>query len=177
MLTKKMIDDDMDKIMGMLREQGFVIPGLWAVAWPVVLFFMFIVFVQVYICSQYVFDDDFHSDRYFDVLFTGMMALIASLAAMNARARYLCIPKEVRKSSVIIRLMVKKTILYILIWVGIYLCAGAYVLNSSGASLSTASLSFFISGLMLMFIFNIDMARFELSALNKLYDLWKKNKL
>nr|WP_314688503.1 hypothetical protein [uncultured Pantoea sp.] len=177
MLTKEMIDDDVDKIREMLRGQGFVIPGLWMIVWPVVLFFAFIVFVQIYICSHYVFDDDFHGNRYFDVLFTGMMALIASLGAMNARARYFCIPKEIRKSSVIIRFIVKKTILYTLIWVGIYLCTGAYVLNSPKAALSTVSLSFFISGLLLMFIFNIDMARFELSALNKIYELWKENKL
>ncbi|OIX90659.1 hypothetical protein [Pantoea sp. Ae16] len=185
MITKRMIDEDVDNVREMLRKHDFVIPGIWTVVWPVLIFFIFVVGMQMIFCIEFDPEvikarenDSFAKTRDdFSVYFVGMVAFIAAMGVLNGRARYLCLPEVVREKSLIVRFIRRKVMIYIIIWMTIFLGTGICVLLSPDVTSEDSESSLFYGFIILFFLFNIDMARFELSALNKLYDLWKENKL
>ena len=178
MITKRMIDEDVDNVREMLREHDFVIPGMWTIVWPVLVFYIFIVFMQAVFCIEYDFETHKSQKEDFSSLYyVCLIAFIAAMGALNGRARYLCLPEVVRKKSLIVRFIRRKVLIYTLLWMTVFLGTGVCALFTPDITPDDSESSLFLGLIILFFLFNIDMARFELSALNKLYDLWKENKL
>ena len=178
MLTKKMIDDDVDKIREMLREHDFVIPGIWTVTWPVLVFFMIPPVLQIFFSLEVSPDSGrIQIEDYFPVFFSAFITLMVSLATLSFRARYLSLPEVVRTRSAVINLLLFKVKFYGLLWMSSYICIGLCVLLSVDIEPSVSAVGLLCTLFLTVMFFNIDMARFELSALNKIYDLWKDNRL
>lgn len=178
MITKRMIDEDVDNVREMLREHEFVIPGMWTVVWPLLVFYLFVVFMQAVFCIEYDFETHKSQKEDFSSLLPACaITFIAVAGALNARARYLCLPEIVRKKSLIVRYIRRKVLIYVLLWMIIFHGAGICALLSPDIAPITSAMSLLIGLFVLNVAFNIDMARFELSALNKIYDLWKDNRL
>jgi len=178
MITKRMIDEDVDNVREMLREHDFVIPGMWTVVWPVLVFYLFVVFMQAVFCIEYDFETHKSQKEDFSSLLPACaITFIAAVGALNARARYLCLPEVVRKRSIIIRFVMRKVQFYIFLWVGLFIGVGICALLSPDIEPIVSAMSLLLGLGVLHIAFNIDMARFELSALNKIYDLWMDNRL
>lgn len=178
MITKRMIDEDVDNVRKMLREHDFVIPGIWSVTWPVLVFFMIPPFLQILFSLEVSPDSGrLQIKDYFSVFFSAFITLMASLATLSFRARYLSLPEVVRTHSVIIKFLLCKVKIYGLLWMISYICIGLCVLLSVDIEPSVSAVGLLCTLFLTVMFFHIDMARFELSALNKIYDLWKENKL
>lgn len=178
MITKRMIDEDINKIREILREHDFVIPGMWQIISPVLCFLVVPPVLQVLFSIEVSTDSgQVGISDFFSIYFTAFITLLVSLASLNFRSRYLSFPKAIRNQSVIIKLVVFKVRVYAALWMCGYICIGLYVLMTPEIRPYVSAMGLLGTLFLAVTMFNIDMARFELSALNKLYDLWKENKL
>lgn len=178
-INSRVITEDVQKVEFLLDRDGMNIPPMWQVVWPAFFIIGSITTFQLFLSMRMNFgNDDFRMTDAgeFSVFFSMFVSILISLAFMNGRARYLSLPSSVRKESLIVRHLVKKTKAYIFSWVLINIFIGFYVIKSGIYGPSVSSVGQFITLILMFFIFNIDMARYELAGLSTLIDKWKENK-
>ncbi|WP_072932123.1 hypothetical protein [Nissabacter archeti] len=176
-ITHKQIKDDVDKVIATLRVEDVEIPSSW-VCMRIGLFFMVgITLWQMLIVSS-VFDngmDGFFSQ--FSVLFSFFLGFIVFISSYLLSGKYYSLPEKVRSESLVIKIVTSKIKAYSISWLILNFFIGVIckVFALDPAFLSSAPQ--LITLVILLFLYSIDMSRYDLSLLSSVISAWREGKM
>lgn len=174
-ISHKMIQEDVQQITSSLKKEDAQIPSLWDSLKAGLLLMILIVSWQSFVAFLNVSRGhaSLLNPAYLSVVMSFIVSFFAFLASSSFFAKYLSLPKEVIKNSIIIKVIRKKLRAYLIAWVFVVLFAGGACVVFPSISAIFSSVTQFLSLVILYFIFTIDISRYDLSMLSSLISSWR----
>ena len=166
MLTQKVIREEIDELRAIIASGSLVIPSIWECLKPglVALLLMFIcpliafTFTIIEVDSEYLI---------VAVGFSSFIGLMILFVIMDARANILSIPKSFRDKSKVFALFKKKIKIYTLVYIIMHLtCYMLVVFVCANGILFIFTIAPVTA--LLVFFFDSDVARYQLSAFSEI---------
>lgn len=178
MITNKQILSEVEQLRDLFQEGENEIPSLWKCFYPGLCVMAWLVAWPITFYSYKFYSLDLPSAAQMGVAISVLIAMVAGLFIMlyiaNGRALYLSIPQKFRKDSFLCQFIVTKAKRYgvsYLIWYAVLIVLCAY--PTYGAIYSTVL--FILSSFGFMVFMNVDLNRYQLTALTSLLESMKSS--
>ena len=173
MITKKAINDDIAFIVATLKHKEVTIPSFFSCAGPGIIVLLGIVIWQIYVAFPILHHNSMaRTDAYGSVggtLFLGFMIFI-TLTSM--RGKYLSMPVEIRKNSLIVRLTKHKAMFYVGLWVVINIVGGVCIKMSALSPVISCAVQL-VALVFIWFIALVDLGRYDLAVFSSVIKAWR----
>lgn len=178
MITNKQILYEVEQLKELLNDSGAEIPPMWQCFWPGLFAMAWMVTWPLVLYGYKLMFLDLPDAANIGIAASVAIAMMAGLFIMigvaNTRALYLSIPKIFRDNSTLCQLLVNKARRYALTYlVGYAVLILLFTFSVNGAIFSTVI--FVVSSFGFMIYMNVDLNRYQLTALTSLLESFKRS--
>ncbi|PLR30063.1 hypothetical protein [Chimaeribacter arupi] len=176
-ITHKQIKDDIDKVIAILQTEDMEIPNSWTCMRIGAFFITGITLWQMLIVSS-IYDngmDAFFSQ--FSVLFSFFLGFIVFVGSYLISGKYYSLPERVRSESLVIRIVTGKVKAYSISWLVLNFFIGVICKMFALDPAFLSSAPQLITLVVFVFLYSVDMSRYDLSLLSSVISAWREGKL
>ena len=173
-LTRQNIAADIEFISGELKNKEFVIPSFFSCAAPGLLVMIAVLAWQCFLA--YPVAGTGKMDRIFSYGSVGASFFIGFLLFVSItklRSKYLSMPTGITSNSHLFKLMKEKAISYMVAWLLLNFAFGVIV-KACSLNIMLSSGAQLVSFVIMLFVINLDLGRYDLSLLNAAISSWQK---
>lgn len=173
MITHKIIQQETEELKQILKQGDLEIPSMWTCLWPGLSVALWLLLCLLLSFNSSLFVRDFKG---FDILvplaFCCFIGLMITLGTANARGTYLSVPSGFRQQSQLYAFFGKKIKQYALVYI-VVMGVMPYLLLFLGVGLLLYAFIGMFFTLILIFVFSIDIGRYQLSMISSIIDACK----
>lgn len=173
MITNKIIRQETEELKQILKQGDLEIPSMWTCLWPGLGVTLWLLLCLLLSFNSSLFIRDFKG---LDVLaplgFCLFMGLMITMATASARGTYLSVPSEFRQKSQLYAFFGKKIKQYAIVYL-VVMGGMPYLILVMGLGLFLYMFIGMFFTLVLIFVFSIDIGRYQLSMISSIIDACK----
>lgn len=175
MITHKIIQQETEELKQILKQGDLEVPSMWTCLWPGLVVALWLLLCLLLSFNSSLFVRDF---KRFDILvplaFCCFMGLMITLGTASARGTYLSVPSCFRQQSQLYAFSSKKIKKYALVYI-VVMGAMPYLLLFLGVGLFFYAIIGMFFTVILVFVFSIDIGRYQLSMLSSIINACKSD--
>lgn len=171
MVTHKIIKDEAAQLKELMDEQ-LEIPSFFSCVKPAILMEVWMVLCPL---VSFFLADQRDSELLIATGMSAFLGFLISVSIVNGRSLYLSLPVQLRESSQVLELLSKKVKSYAMVFLSLVLILSVLAANSALGSMAYI-IPLILFTVMMVFIFNMDIGRYRLSAFTAALELIKSRK-
>ena len=177
LITKKSISDDVTFIVNSLQKQDVTIPSFLACATPGIAVMLSMICMPLWDLlsghSILAFNPMAKLDQLISIIMFFGLGFFIFILVTSARGKYLSLPMDVRKHSLIVQLVKRKVIFYSGLWLVINASAIAVNIRIEISDMFVWGIHF-VSMIIIWFIAIVDLGRYDLALLSSAIKQWRE---
>jgi len=175
-ITHKMVQEDVNNVIHILKNRDMEIPTAWQCMKPGLFILIGIELWAITVAwdrmsSSHALTKSLAIDSVYFSLFVGGFVFVG---AFLSNSQYLSLPKEIRSSSIILKLVRRKVSVYFFVWVVFNIVMGVRTIVYMYDPIFTSSAFLLISLIVIVIAFSIDVGRYNLSLFSSAIATWRK---
>lgn len=175
-ITQKMIQEDVNNVIYILKNKDMEIPSAWKCMKPGLFILIGIGLWALAVAwdrmsSPNSLTRSFAFGSVYISLFIGGFVFVISFLSCS---QYFSLPEEIRNSSIMLKLVKRKVFVYFVVWVAFNMAMGVRTMVYMYDPIFTSSAFLLISLIVSIIAFSIDVGRYNFSIFSSAIAIWRK---
>lgn len=175
-VTHKMIQEDVNNVIHILKNKDMEIPSAWQCMRPGLFILMGIGLWAIAVAwdrlgSPNSLTRNFAVDSVYFSLFIGVFIFIGSFLSCS---QYFSLPEEIRRSSIMLKIIRRKALVYLVVWVVFNITMGVRTVVYMYDPAFTSTVYLLASLIVGVIAFSVDMGRYNFSLFSSAIAAWRK---